>query len=130
MEKIYDLIIIGSGPAGLSAAIYAQRARLETLVLEKEMVSGGQVLTTYEVDNYPGLPGVSGFELAMKFREHCDKLGVEFIEGEIEKAELAGTEKKLWLSECELQAKTVILATGAANRKLGVPGEEIGRAHV
>ena len=78
MEKIYDLIIIGSGPAGLSAAIYAQRARLETLVLEKEMVSGGQVLTTYEVDNYPGLPGINGFDMGMKFREHADNLGAAF----------------------------------------------------
>jgi len=61
MQTIYDLIIIGSGPAGLSAAIYAQRAKLNTLVIEKEMVSGGQVLTTYEVDNYSGMPGSDGF---------------------------------------------------------------------
>ena len=68
MEQIYDLIIIGSGPAGLGAAIYAKRAELETLVIEKEMMSGGQVLTTYEVDNYAGLPGIGGFDLGMKFR--------------------------------------------------------------
>ena len=60
MSHIYDLIIIGSGPAGLAAAVYAQRAKLDTLVVEKAMVSGGQVLTTYEVDNYPGLPGIGG----------------------------------------------------------------------
>ena len=78
METIYDLVIIGSGPAGLGAAIYAQRAELKTLVIEKEMVSGGQVLTTYEVDNYAGLPGINGFELGMKFKEHADKLGTEF----------------------------------------------------
>ena len=65
MEQIYDLIIVGSGPAGLGAAIYAQRAELKTLVIEKEMVSGGQVLTTYEVDNYAGLPGMNGFDLGM-----------------------------------------------------------------
>lgn len=65
---IYDMIIIGSGPAGLSAAIYAQRARLNTLVIEQEYVSGGQVVNTYEVDNYPGFPGINGFELGMKFR--------------------------------------------------------------
>ena len=76
MERLYDMIIIGSGPAGLAAAIYAQRARLDTLVIEKDMMSGGQVLTTYEVDNYPGLPGINGFDLGTKFREHADKLGV------------------------------------------------------
>ena len=76
MEKTYDLIIIGSGPAGLSAAIYAQRAGLDTLVLEKEYISGGQVVNTAEVDNYPGLPGIGGFELGMKMREHADRLGV------------------------------------------------------
>ena len=92
MEQIYDLIIIGSGPAGLGAAIYAKRAELKTLVIEKEMMSGGQVLTTYEVDNYAGLPGIGGFDLGMKFREHADKLGVEFAKDtvlKIEDADLA-----------------------------------------
>ena len=94
METIYDLIILGSGPAGLGAAIYAQRADLKTLVIEKEMVSGGQVLTTYEVDNYAGLPGIGGFDLGMKFREHADKLGAEFAEDTvlgIRDAETAGS---------------------------------------
>lgn len=76
---IYDLVILGSGPAGLGAAIYAQRAELKTLVIEKEMVSGGQVLTTYEVDNYAGLPGIGGFDLGMKFREHADNLGAVLL---------------------------------------------------
>ena len=89
MEQIYDLIIIGSGPAGLGAAIYAKRAELETLVIEKEMMSGGQVLTTYEVDNYAGLPGIGGFDLGMKFREHADKLGVEFAKDTVLKIESA-----------------------------------------
>ena len=80
METIYDLVILGSGPAGLGAAIYAQRAELKTLVIEKEMVSGGQVLTTYEVDNYAGLPAIGGFDLGMKFREHADALGAVFAE--------------------------------------------------
>ena len=78
MEKTYDLIIIGSGPAGLSAAIYAQRAGLDTLVLEKEYISGGQVVNTAEVDNYPGLPGMNGYELGMKFRSHADALEAKF----------------------------------------------------
>ena len=78
MEKQYDLVIIGSGPAGLAAAIYAQRARLNTLVIEKEMMSGGQVLSTYEVDNYPGFPGIIGFDLGMKLRQHVDQLEAVF----------------------------------------------------
>lgn len=68
-SHIYDLIIIGSGPAGLAAAVYAQRACLDTLVIEQSTVSGGQILNTYEVDNYPGYPGISGYELGMKLRE-------------------------------------------------------------
>ena len=71
MEKIYDLIIVGSGPAGLAAAIYAKRAELDTLVVEREMMSGGQILNTYEVDNYPGRPGSCGFDLGMKCRAHA-----------------------------------------------------------
>ncbi len=80
---MYDLVIIGSGPAGLSAAVYAKRAGMETLVIEKSAMSGGQVLTTYEVDNYLGLSGINGFDLGMKFREHADKMGVEFLETEV-----------------------------------------------
>lgn len=89
MLKKYDLIIIGSGPAGLSAAIYAQRAKLDTLVIEKEAMSGGQVLSTYEVDNYPGLPGINGFDLGMKFRQHADQLEAAFAADEVQKIEVA-----------------------------------------
>lgn len=138
MAVIYDLVILGSGPAGLGAAIYAQRAELKTLVIEKEMVSGGQVLTTYEVDNYAGLPGIGGFDLGMKFREHADNLGAEFAEDvvlrieESDAAELdlvqaaeAGVGLKKIVGENETYfARTVIIATGAQHRKLGVPGEE------
>lgn len=120
----YDLIIIGSGPAGLAAAIYAQRARLDTLVIEKEMVSGGQVLTTYEVDNYPGLPGIGGYDLGMKLREHADKLGAVFAEDEVLKAEDLGAVKRVTGRQGTYEAKCLILATGAHHRKLGVPGEE------
>lgn len=80
---MYDLVIVGSGPAGLSAAVYAKRAGFNTLVLEKSAMSGGQVLTTYEVDNYLGMPGINGFELGTKFREHADSMGVEFLEAEV-----------------------------------------------
>ena len=125
MEQIYDLIIIGSGPAGLGAAIYAKRAELKTLVIEREMMSGGQVLTTYEVDNYAGLPGIGGFDLGMKFREHADKLGVEFAKDtvlKIETADLADENEVLEAAEARL-ARAVIIASGAHHRKLGIPGE-------
>lgn len=124
MEKVYDLIIIGSGPAGLSAAVYAQRARLDTLVIEKEMMSGGQVLTTYEVDNYPGLPGIGGFELGMKFREHAEKLGTSFVTDQVLKIEDDNGQKKVVCEKETYRTRTLIIATGAAHRKLGVPGEE------
>ena len=101
MEKQYDLVIIGSGPAGLAAAIYAQRARLNTLVIEKEMMSGGQVLSTYEVDNYPGLPGINGFDLGMKLRQHADQLEAVFCEEEVEAVELVKAEEQ---GEEQLQA--------------------------
>ena len=81
--KKYDLIIIGSGPAGLSAAVYGKRAGLDLIVLEKSPMSGGQVLNTYEVDNYLGMPGINGFDMGMQFREHADKLGVEFVNAEV-----------------------------------------------
>lgn len=124
MEKVYDLIIIGSGPAGLAAAIYAQRARLDTLVLEKEYISGGQVVNTYEVDNYPGLPGIGGYELGLKFREHADSLGAEFVTAEVKRIIIEGKQKKVETEEQTYLAKSLILATGAKHRKLGVPGEE------
>ena len=76
---MYDLIIVGSGPAGLSAAVYAKRAGLNMIIIEKNPVSGGQIIDTYEVDNYLGSPGVNGFDLGMKFREHADKLGIPII---------------------------------------------------
>lgn len=81
---MYDVVIIGSGPAGLSASIYAKRAGLNAVTLEQNPMSGGQVLNTYEVDNYPGLPGINGFDLGMKFREHADKLGCEFKEASVQ----------------------------------------------
>ncbi|MDE6201889.1 MAG: FAD-dependent oxidoreductase, partial [Lachnospiraceae bacterium] len=80
---MYDVVIIGSGPAGLSASIYAKRAGLKAVTLEQNPMSGGQVLNTYEVDNYPGLPGINGFDLGMKFREHAEKLACEFKEASV-----------------------------------------------
>lgn len=121
---MYDLIIIGSGPAGLSAAIYGKRAGLNLLVVEKAPMSGGQVLNTYEVDNYLGMPGINGFDMGMQFRAHADKLGVEFREGCVTSIE-NDSDKKLVTVEGELlESKTVILASGAEHAHLNVPGEE------
>lgn len=124
MEKLYDLIIVGSGPAGLAAAIYAQRARLSTLVIEKEYISGGQVVNTYEVDNYPGLPGINGYELGVKFREHADQLGAEFVTAEVKDIIIEETEKQIVTADETYRARAVILAMGAIHRELGVPGEK------
>ena len=124
MGEIYDTVIIGSGPAGLAAAIYAERAELNAIVIEKNVVSGGQVLTTYEVDNYPGVQGIGGYDLGMKFREHADSLGAEFVEDEVVRVETDGAVKKVVCTGNTYETKTVIIATGASHRKLGVPGEE------
>lgn len=121
---MYDLIIIGSGPAGLTASIYAQRAMLNTLVIEKNVMSGGQILNTYEVDNYPGFKGINGFDLGMKFREHADELEAKFIEAEVIKVTNEGDIKKVTTNKETYEAKSIIIATGARYRKLGAPGEE------
>lgn len=121
----YDVIIIGSGPAGLAAAIYAQRAKLSAIVIEKEFMSGGQVLNTYEVDNYPGLPGIGGFDMGMKFREHAEKLGAEFITAEVSKITLEdGGIKAVHTEEGIYESKTVVLSMGARHRTLDIPGEQ------
>lgn len=122
---LYDTIIIGSGPAGLASAIYASRAKLNMLVVEQNFVSGGQVVDTYEVDNYPGLPGISGMDLGMKMREHAEKMGAEFVRTKVKALERS--EQGTWRVICKKEAyesKTVILATGAHHKKLNVPGED------
>lgn len=125
MEKIYDLIIIGSGPAGLAAAIYAGRAELDTIIIEKAPISGGQIINTYEVDNYPGIPDISGYDLSTKFREHCDRLNMTFITGEVTDFTVQGQTKVITLEDgTTYNSKTVIIATGANPRKLKVEGEE------
>ncbi len=121
---MYDMIIIGSGPAGLAAAIYGQRAKLSVLVVEKQPMSGGQIINTYDVDNYPGMPGVGGFELAMKFREHADGLGMQVVTAEVQSVELAGDVKRVITNEGTYESRTIVIATGATHRKLGVVGED------
>lgn len=125
MDKIYDVIIIGSGPAGLAAALYAGRAELDTIIIEKAPMSGGQIINTYEVDNYPGIPGISGFELGTKFREHCDRMDMKFITGEVINFRVEDGLKIITLDNDTIyKSKTAIIATGANPRKLGVKGEE------
>lgn len=121
---MYDMIIIGSGPAGLAAAIYAQRAKQSVLIVEKQPMSGGQIINTYDVDNYPGLPGIGGFDLAVKFREHADALGAEFITGDVISVELDKETKKVATTDGTFEGKTVVIASGAVHRKLLVPGED------
>ena len=120
---MYDLIIIGAGPAGLSAAIYASRARLSAVVIEQNFVNGGQIIDTYEIDNYPGLPGISGMDLAAKMAEHAEKLGVETVYGFVQNLDLTGPVKKVETDEGTYEAKTVIIASGATHSKLGAQGE-------
>ena len=120
---MYDLIIIGAGPAGLSAAIYASRARLNAIVIEQNYVNGGQIIDTYEIDNYPGLPGISGMDLAMKMAEHAEKLGVETVNAFVQSLDLEGPVKKVVTDEGTYEAKAVIIASGATHSKLGAQGE-------
>ncbi|MBQ9767800.1 MAG: thioredoxin-disulfide reductase [Lachnospiraceae bacterium] len=120
-----DTLIIGAGPAGMAAGIYAARAELSHLVLECGLMSGGQIINTSEVDNYPGLKGIGGFDLAMKFREHCDGCGVHFKDGKVVEVKKTADGFAVSLERGEtLETKTVLFATGAKHRKLGVPGEE------
>lgn len=120
---MYDVIIIGSGPAGLAAAIYAKRAALETLVLEKTPISGGQIINTYEVDNYPGLPGISGMELGQKMRGHVDAQHAEVKTATVKEIIDHGDYKLVCTSDGDFETRTVVLAMGASHRQLGVPGE-------
>lgn len=124
MSEIYDTAILGAGPAGISAAIYAARAKLNTLWLDKQFEQGGQVLNTYEVDNYPGLPGISGMDLGEAMAGHAAKLGIEPFRENVLSVEDAGIEKIIRTKKHEYRARTVILACGASHRKLDIPGEE------
>ncbi len=133
MGKTYDIIIIGNGPAGLTAAIYAARAGYQALVISDNPSGGGQIATTYEVANYPGLNGISGMELGEKFREHAKELGAEELldrVSAIEEAKGAESEEAgfsllaVITAKERLLTKSVIIATGADHRKLKVPGED------
>ncbi len=125
---MYDLIIIGAGPAGLSAAVYGIRAGLTLMVIEQTALGGGQVVNTYEVDNYLGLPGIDGFTLGQKFRQHADTLGVTFQSGSVVSICDGGDRKVVETADgARYEAKTLILAGGAEHARLGVAGEDTYR---
>lgn len=125
MSDIYDLAILGGGPAGITAAIYASRGRLNTIWIDKNFVPGGQITATYEIDNYPGMPGISGMDLGEAFGEHARKLGLEPKREKILSLEnISGDIKTIHTKKNEYQARTIILAFGAEHRKLDIPGED------
>ena len=122
---MYDVIIIGSGPAGLTAAIYAGRAMLSALVCEKDYMGTGQISVTDRVENYPGLYGINGYDLGEKFREQAETLGAEFYEGEAENFEKTAEGWKVIFKDGSVkEGKTVIYTAGTSYRHLDVAGGE------
>ena len=129
MERVLDVLIIGGGPGGLAAGLYAGRAMLDTAIVE-ERGPGGQVVLTHEIENYPGFVGpISGAELAANMAAQTQRFNVEFLSSPVEKLQLSGQLKEVETQQGVLRARTVILATGVAPRMLAVPGEQeyIGR---
>lgn len=123
---MYDVAIIGEGPAGMTAAIYATRAGLSTVVIEKAF-PGGQMATTPEIDNYPGFEHISGFELSDKMAKQAKNLGAEILRADVTNIDFSPSDNRIATSKGEISAKTVILALGASHRNLDVPGEETFR---
>jgi len=120
----FDLVIIGGGPAGLAAGLYAARARLKVVLLEKS-APGGQLLITDWIENYPGFPeGLSGFDLVQKLTEQVKKVDLKIITDEVRFIDFSNRIKKIQLSDRSISTHTVIIATGATPKRLGVPGEE------
>ena len=120
---MFDVVIIGGGPAGLTSAIYAKRAGLDAVLLESASC-GGQMLSTYEVDNYPGLPGINGMELGNAMKEHALKMGADIREIRVLSVDISGDIKKVVTQEEELECRNIIIATGANHSRLGLEDEE------
>ena len=129
MERIYDMVIIGGGPGGYTAALYAARAGLKVIVLEK-LSAGGQMALSHQIDNYPGFPeGIDGFSLAERMQEQAERFGAESELAEVYRLKLDGALKEIETDEGTFYGRTVVIATGASPRNLGVPGEQelVGR---
>ena len=123
---MYDIVIIGSGPAGLSAAVYASRAQFSAVVAEKDYMGAGQIAASEQVDNYLGLPGINGYELGEKFREHAVSLGAEFFEGEVSGiSKNAESYTVSFKDGSNLESRCVIYAAGTSYRRLEIPGGEL-----
>lgn len=129
MGDIRNVIIIGSGPAGYTAAVYAARANLKPLVVEG-VQSGGALVTTTEVENFPGFPdGVLGPDLMDSMRKQAERFGAELLTDDVTRVQLDGDIKSVWVGDTVHRAKSVIIATGSAWRPLGVPGEQVLLGH-
>ena len=124
MTDVRELIIVGSGPAGLTAALYAARADLRPIVIEGAE-AGGQLMLTTDVENYPGFPdGIMGPELMMKFREQAERFGAEFVTADVDRVDLSASPFGAWVGSTEYRSEALIISTGASARMLGLPSEE------
>jgi thioredoxin reductase (NADPH) len=122
-DALYDVIIVGGGPAGLSAAIYAGRSSLKALLVERGAY-GGTTFQTGEIENYPGgIAGETGADFAARISEHADRFGVEKVAGEVTAVNLIGAVKDVWVGDAKYSGRTIIIATGSEPAKLGAPGE-------
>ncbi|BCU83120.1 thioredoxin reductase [Polycladomyces abyssicola] len=122
-EKVYDVVIIGAGPAGMTAAVYAARANLDTVMIERG-IPGGQMANTEDIENYPGFEHILGPDLSNKMLSHAQKFGAKYEYGDVKRVEDGYPYKKVITSKQTYLAKAVIVASGAEHRKLGVPGED------